>query len=318
MLEALGVDPSAEQVYLEILKRPYLGVAGLAARLGWTVEAVRAALAELTRLSLLRPSLEPDLFRPVRPDVGLEVLLARQRVEIMQRQQLIEEGRAAMDVLVADYAGRHDATVAKEIRGRVQVREKLEQLGYSAERELLSFAPGGEAFPPSRPLAKWMLGQGLTIRTVYLTSSRNDAVTSEHVRWLAEHGGSVRTVPVLPTWMLAIDRRCVVVPLDPEQPADGVAVHEGRGVVAAMCALFDQIWHTAEPTGVRSTDNGDLSAQERSLLRLMLRVDTDEQAARSMGVSTRTIGRMAAELMCRLGAKNRFQAGAIAVERGWI
>jgi len=40
--------------------------------------------------------------------------------------------------------------------------------------------------------------------------------------------------------------------------------------------------------------------------------------ARKLGVSVRTSRRITAELTQRLGARSRFQAGARAVERGWI
>jgi hypothetical protein len=56
MLETFGVDPSAEAVYLAMLRQPDAGTAGLAASLGWATAQVESALDELARLSLLRPS----------------------------------------------------------------------------------------------------------------------------------------------------------------------------------------------------------------------------------------------------------------------
>ena len=44
----------------------------------------------------------------------------------------------------------------------------------------------------------------------------------------------------------------------------------------------------------------------------------DEQIARTMGLSLRTIRRRIADLMIELGADTRFQAGAEAVRRGWL
>jgi DNA-binding NarL/FixJ family response regulator len=54
------------------------------------------------------------------------------------------------------------------------------------------------------------------------------------------------------------------------------------------------------------------------VLRLLAQGDTDEAAARKLGVSARTVGRVAADLMERLGARSRFQAGARAGEQGWL
>jgi len=47
-------------------------------------------------------------------------------------------------------------------------------------------------------------------------------------------------------------------------------------------------------------------------------VNTDEMVARKLGVSVRTVRRMASELMAELGARSRFQAGVRASERGWL
>jgi DNA-binding NarL/FixJ family response regulator len=45
---------------------------------------------------------------------------------------------------------------------------------------------------------------------------------------------------------------------------------------------------------------------------------TDEAAAARLGVSHRTARRMMAELMERLGARSRFEAGLRAAQRGWL
>ena len=44
----------------------------------------------------------------------------------------------------------------------------------------------------------------------------------------------------------------------------------------------------------------------------------DEQIARALGLSVRTVRRRVAELLDELGADSRFQAGVEAVRRGWI
>ena len=44
----------------------------------------------------------------------------------------------------------------------------------------------------------------------------------------------------------------------------------------------------------------------------------DEQIARRLGVSLRTVRRRVADLMSELGAESRFQAGVEASKRGWI
>jgi DNA-binding NarL/FixJ family response regulator len=58
--------------------------------------------------------------------------------------------------------------------------------------------------------------------------------------------------------------------------------------------------------------------QRTFLLRQLASGAKDEQIARTMGLSLRTIRRRIADLMIELGADTRFQAGAEAVRRGWL
>jgi DNA-binding CsgD family transcriptional regulator len=116
-----------------------------------------------------------------------------------------------------------------------------------------------------------------------------------------------------------IDRTTAVVPIDPKDSSAGATVLTGAGVVAAMCALFEQIWATANPLGVPNPlDAQGLGPEEREILRMLANGETDEHIARRLGVSTRTVGRKASELMRRLGTRSRFQMGVQANELGWL
>ena len=57
---------------------------------------------------------------------------------------------------------------------------------------------------------------------------------------------------------------------------------------------------------------------QRLLLRQLAGGAKDEQIARALGLSVRTVRRRVAELLDELGADSRFQAGAEAVRRGWL
>jgi DNA-binding CsgD family transcriptional regulator len=323
MLEAFGVDPSAEAIYLAMLRQPDAGTAGLAASLGWTKDQVDAALDELGRLSLLRPSWEnPGVLRPVAPAIGLETLLARQQAELSRQQYQIEEGRAALRALVAEFSGPAAATI-EELVGLDAVREGLERLALQTRYEVLAFAPDGaqtaDATRASTPLNRHLLEKGVAMRTVYLNSARNDPGTTAHARMLTELGAELRTVAILPIRMLIVDRTWTMLPLDPDDTAAGACVIRSPGAIVAVRALFEQVWQTGTPWGTRKEHTGPvLTDHELALLQLLLQGDTDEQAGRKLGVSTRTVGRTAAELMTRLKARSRFQAGAYAVACGWL
>ncbi|MBS2963775.1 helix-turn-helix transcriptional regulator [Actinocrinis puniceicyclus] len=327
MLEALGVSLDAENVYKTMLAEPHIGVSALAERLGFSTERVRRGLDELARLSLLRPSDEnPGMLRLVSPEVGLSSLLAQREAAVLEQQRQIAASRAAVAAVVANYANLHPSRQHSDIEqlaGVDAVRSWLEERAHAGLTEVMGFNTGGAqseaSMEASRPLDQEALDRGTIMRTIYLDSARNDPPTLNYLRWLAEAGGQVRTAPTLPLRMVIFDRKQALIPTNPEHSKAGAVVQRGPGMVAALCALFEQIWHTAKPVGEeRHRDGQGLTGQEQAVLSLLAEGWTDDVIARKLGVSVRTSRRVTAELTARLGARSRFQAGARAVERGWI
>ncbi|MFI9065625.1 response regulator transcription factor [Streptomyces sp. NPDC053429] len=61
-----------------------------------------------------------------------------------------------------------------------------------------------------------------------------------------------------------------------------------------------------------------MSDTERELLRLLGSGLTDDTAGQRLGVSSRTVNRLMASIMERLGASSRFEAGIKAAHKGWL
>lgn len=119
--------------------------------------------------------------------------------------------------------------------------------------------------------------------------------------------------------MIISDRREVVLPLDTNDAQTGAVVLTYEGTIAALCALFESVWQSANPLGTAVERNMDgLTRQHRESLHMLLQGLTDEAIAKRLGVSPRTARRIAAELMEALEARSRFQAGAHAVQNGWL
>jgi DNA-binding CsgD family transcriptional regulator len=327
MLEALGVSLDAEKVYRAMLGSPRAGVVQIAEELGWSGDRVREGLDELARLSLLRPSWEaPGSLRLVSPEVGLSSLLADQEAELIERQRQIAASRAAVAAVVADYADLHHSRHHSDIEQLVgidAVRSWIEERAHAGGTELMTFSPSSalseQSMAASKPLDKAGLERGITMRTIYLDSARNHPPTLGYLRWLADAGGQVRTAPTLPLRMMIFDREQALIPVNPDHSKTGAVVQRGPGMVAALCALFDQTWQNAKPVGQeKHRDDQGLTGQEQAIITLLAEGWTDDVIARKLGVSVRTSRRITAELTLRLGARSRFQAGARAVERGWI
>ncbi|GAA3080106.1 hypothetical protein GCM10020000_77420 [Streptomyces olivoverticillatus] len=155
-----------------------------------------------------------------------------------------------------------------------------------------------------------LLERGVRMRTVYLDSVRNSPHTVAYAEWAAERGGQVRTVPSLPVRMVIVDRGTAVVPAQAEQAREAAVVLTGQGTLTALCALFDGVWESALDLGaVHKRDESGLSPQEREVLGFLYRGMTDDAIAKRLGVSPRTARRVANDMMERLGARSRFQAG---------
>lgn len=326
MFEALGLSNLAESVYLTMLEFPEAGVEELCRVLRLDRERLQEALEDLARMSLLNtPASDARPPRPVSPEVGLAMLLARRHAEVARHQQEIEESRAALEALLAKHAASRPRSPEPEVRrveGIAAIRARLHELAGSCVWEACSFMPGGAQAAAGLncgALDAEAIARGVRLRTVYLDSVRNHQPTLEYARWLTELGGEVRTTPTLPMRLLVVDRRLALVPVDNDDSSALALEISSSGLLSGLVALFNSTWKNAVPLGsVRWRDDEGLSAQQRQALQLLGEGYTDEMIARQLGVSVRTARRIASNLLSRLDAHSRFQAGARAVARGWI
>ncbi|MDD9205703.1 hypothetical protein PU560_04365, partial [Georgenia sp. 10Sc9-8] len=114
------------------------------------------------------------------------------------------------------------------------------------------------------------------------------------------------------------DAEAAVVALDPSDLSRGAVVVHTPGIVSGLQALFEELWADAEELVACEERGGAPSPEEIELLRVLARGAKDESAARTLGVSVRTVRRMIAALSERLDAPGRFAMGAEAARRGWI
>jgi DNA-binding CsgD family transcriptional regulator len=324
VLELLGLSSRTEAVYRVILAHADWGIAQVVAHLQLSEELVRESLDELADLSLLRPSWDQvGALRPLSPQVGLAALLMRAETEIAARQRQVETARTAIAAMTAAYHTTHERDQLTQLTGLDRVRARLDELAHTAEHECVSFTPGTAQRPDThqaaRPANQLALERGVTIRSVYQDSFRNNLATLAYVRWLTDLGGQTRSVPTLPMTMVIVDRRIALLPVDPTEPARGAIEVQAPGLVAAAYSLFDQVWATATPFGAPDPiDENGLTPQESQLIRILAHGHTDEVAGRKLNLSLRTVRRMMAQIMDRLGAQSRFQAGIRAASRGWL
>lgn len=327
MLEGLGLSHQTEAVYRAMLKAPAVPAQDLAATLDLAERQVSDALGELAQMSLLQPSTrDPHALRPVHPEAALQALVARRQAEFACRQQELEEGKAAVAVLLAEHAESHPPVQAPDVEyveGADAVEGRLRDLTNASRWEVCAFVPGQSELPlfdeAGEELQARAIEHGVRYRTVFLDSIRNHQPALERARWLLGLGAEVRTAPLLPLQLFIIDRAHALIPVDPGGALDAAAMVSSAGMVTALVALFQSTWNSAAPLdGPRRRDLEGLCPQRKQVLRLLAAGCTDDVIARRLGVSIRTARRVTSDLLSRLNARSRFQAGALAVARGWL
>lgn len=321
MLDAIGLSAGAETVYLAMLTAPQLDLSQLATHVGLPLESVRASLDELIDLSLIAHG--SDGLRTVGPTLGLSSLIARAEAEVAEKQRQLAATRTAVMSLAAAHEEARDREQVTRWTGLDAVRGRMEELVAATTVECVSLNPNVAQTPDaksaSKPQNERLLERGVAIRAVYQDSHRHTPALQEYATWMTGLGGEIRTAPTIPMLLIVFDRRVALLPIDPFDNSKGAQEVHAPGIVTAVYGLFNQVWSTATPTGrLPETDEDGLDPQMRELIRLLAGGSTDEMAARKMGVSARTIKRKSAELMERLDARSRFQAGVIAAQRGWI
>lgn len=324
------LDESAERVYRAMLERPDAEIEVISKIAGLDPGKTHAALSRLTDLALVRWGAEPNTrVRLSDPDTALRALVTQHEAEISARRHRLDRDRVAINQLLAlrDSADADSANTEINIErldGVDAVREKLDELSRTCENEIWSFNPGGpqsmENLERSRPANAATLNRGLRMRALYLNSVHNDATSVEHITWLTDLGAEIRTVLTLPIRMVVVDRSIAVIPVDEADTGRGALVVSEPGMVAGLSSLFVSTWRSARAFGYwdRRQDVERPSDQELHALRLWAQGATDDSVARSLGVSARTVRRMSDALSKRLRARSRFEAGARAVDLGWL
>ena len=157
--------------------------------------------------------------------------------------------------------------------------------------------------------------RGRRSRAVYPVTSWRTAEPVLRAR--AQAGEEVRLLPDVPTRMFIIGTTHVVLPEPLGSRDEPRSLIRQRGLVEALTLLFEQLWDRAAPMPGEHADVPEENLR-RFVLQLLASGLQDEQIARRMGVSLRTIRRRVADLLTETGADTRFQAGVEAARRGWL
>jgi sugar-specific transcriptional regulator TrmB/DNA-binding CsgD family transcriptional regulator len=323
-LEILGLDGLSESVYRALLADPDADLSALARRLGVDERQTRDALERLVGLSLVRERAGGRVYVPVNPEVTLDAMLALEQAELSRRERQLLQARAELARLVR--TGDSQTGPVREVRrldDLKQVIAVMRDLSARCYREVLSVTPG--ELVPVEQIAEALeddlalLDRGVRCRLLHTRRQLRSEPLRRHLATLRRHGAEVRISDTLPHRLLIFDRTVSFLPVNPQRVAGGALVVREPAIIANLVTLFESLWATAVGLEEALESGGPgASAFDRAVLMLMSSGVKDEAAARQLNVSDRTYRRHVADILTRLGASSRFQAGVEAVRRGWL
>ncbi|MGP4000270.1 response regulator transcription factor [Streptomyces sp. 8N706] len=152
------------------------------------------------------------------------------------------------------------------------------------------------------------------VRIIYPTGALDVPRVAADAAWQQQRGAQVGLSSGLPPGAMLLTAAGAIVTTRPE--GSDYAVIRDPAVLRALDALAELLWQRSDI--VRAEPERLPTEAERQLLRMLVEGLTDQAVARRLGMSDRTVRRVVAQLMERLSAVSRFEAGVRAVERGWI
>lgn len=263
-----------------------------------------------------------DALHPVAPADVLSPLAQARAQELLREFDLVDALRdliptLAVEQLSSGSGGRADVDV--EALGAHDVYAVIRDLIAASSGDVLWFRPDQwrlERTADADAILPELLAAGRRSRAIYPAVVLEEA--PQVVRRRAERGELIRIAASVPARMVIFGEEAVLVPDRWGENTGRRLVVREHFLVGALVALFDSAWERA--IAVPGLEGGaeDPQGERRLLLHQLTRGAKDEQIARALGVSLRTVRRRVADIMDELGATSRFQAGVEAVRRGWV
>jgi DNA-binding CsgD family transcriptional regulator len=165
--------------------------------------------------------------------------------------------------------------------------------------------------------------RGVAVRDIRSPSELLDPLLRRSMKDLMRADVRIRVISALDIELLIVDRSVAIL-ADFRRTSEygGLLVRDGL-LVHMMHRIFGVWWVQATDISLLLTGHGTsrpdgITEEEIVMLRLLSDGYKDEIVARKLGISVRTLRRKISDVMRRMPADSRFQAGVLAARRGWI
>ncbi|MFJ5294475.1 TrmB family transcriptional regulator [Streptomyces sp. NPDC088348] len=185
------------------------------------------------------------------------------------------------------------------------VNARIQDALGQAREELLAAQPGGPRGRENMNIAlerdSAALARGVSIRTLYRDTVRDDALTSEWATTMAGRGAHFRTLASPFERVIIVDRKVAVISnyVVPYAPDHAAWIVTDRAMVAFLAQVFEAEWRRADIWhGERRTRKADAGAAgartsrlQREIMRALSAGEVQEAAAKHLGISKRSLQR---------------------------
>lgn len=321
MLEPAGLTAAEESAYLALLRHGSATVDQLAARAGRTTAQITRAVTSLHRKGLVHRTPPPHgLVVPVPPDQAIGQLVQRQHTELDQAREAAEQLAAQTREATAT---KTTAELIEIVQGRAGVQRAFDRVQQRARSQMRVLVTPPYATTSQVNEVQLTRESEVVYRAVYTVEALSEpdflAAIGRHVR----AGERARLAPAVPTKLAIADHSLALLPLVWTDAAhDSAVLVHPCALLDALVALFETVWSAASPLALTGTGEvtplGEVTADDRKLLSLLVAGMTDEAAGARLGMSRRTVIRRVQHLMEAAGAQSRLQLGWRARELGWL
>lgn len=318
-LSVLGLSRAQEELYRVVLRSPDVSLADLSQLVGLPIKDVTEDVARIASLGLL--DLRGDIVVALSPDHALVRLITEETRRLRSVEEQLESLRRMLPSLSAEHRSSQaprGARVSVEILGGAEVIDLIRSLPPSSPGDLLWLRPDQWRYAEGPLADEWvkeMMRAGRRSRAIYPARVLEEA--PRVIRERAEAGEHVRILADIPFRTAVLGDSAAILAERLDRAPHRALVLRQELMIRALQLLFETLWDKAMP--VPGLDGQYDGVNDRALLLDQLATGAkDEQIARALGLSLRTVRRRVAVVLDELGAASRFQAGVEAVRRGWI
>jgi sugar-specific transcriptional regulator TrmB len=304
-LQTIGLSREELEVYEFILQQPASTLDDIVEMSGQPRNQVLRLVRTVERKGLASHTLNrPPRYNAIPPDIGFGSLITKHQTGLRAARALAKRLR----VLEPHIKSSSDESRAEIITGHETLLRVVDDLYNSAEREVLCFDRPPYVRDPAKQLETKLptLSRGVVYRTIVDAESLAFPGRLSLLDAEVEAGENIRIGAGVPIKALIVDQRAALVPLDLKDMGQSGLVLRKSLLFDALYALFNLLWQRSVPFGKAGSEADN---QVDALIAVLSAGVKDKALAYQLGISDRTLERRIAEMMKRVNAHTRFQAG---------